>query len=134
MKTFLLRLWVYVRPYRTRFILGSVCGLLYGVTNGALIIAVNSFVNVVFTGTTHFQEQLKHWNSSHFHSLTEYLKKLPEIKAPAEGDYRSWALLFCILPAIMFLRVMLGYLNVYLTNWVAAHAVADIRTKLFAHL
>jgi len=30
--------------------------------------------------------------------------------------------------------VLCGYLNVYLTNWAAARAVADLRTKLFAHL
>ena len=137
MKIFLLRLWVYMRPYRTRFILGSVCGVLYGLTNGVLILAVNSFVNVVFTGTAHIHESLAKWGeySPRFKPLVEHIRdKVPELKAPAEGDLVSWAILFSILPAIMFCRVFLGYLNVYLTNWVAAHAVADIRTKLFAHL
>ena len=139
MKTFLLRLWVYMKPYRTRFILGSVCGLLYGLTNGALILAVKIFVDVVFSKdhSTHIHEQLSKWQeySPHFHALVEKLKaKVPEITAPADNNLRGWAILFGILPAVMLLRVVLGYLNIYWTNWVAARAVADIRTKLFAHL
>lgn len=34
----------------------------------------------------------------------------------------------------MLLRNLLQYLSTYLTNWAAMHAVADIRTRLFAHL
>jgi subfamily B ATP-binding cassette protein MsbA len=34
----------------------------------------------------------------------------------------------------MLLRNSLAYLSVYLTNWSAMHAIADIRTKLFSHL
>ena len=139
MKAFLLRLLVYVRPYRTRFILGSVCGLLYGLTNGALILAVKIFVDVVFSKdhSTHIHDQLSKWQeySPHFQPLVEKIKsKVPEITAPGDNDLLGWALLFGVLPAVMLLRVILGYLNIYLTNWVAAHAVADIRTKLFAHL
>ncbi len=139
MKTFLRRLWVYMRPYRTRFILGSVCGLLYGLTNGAVILAVKIFVDVVFSKdhSTHIHEQLSKWQeySAQFRPLVEKLKaNLPEITAPGDTDLRGWAILFGVLPAVMLLRVILGYLNIYLTTWVAARAVADIRTKLFAHL
>jgi len=34
----------------------------------------------------------------------------------------------------MLVRVTLAYLSIYLTNWAAMHAIADIRTKLFRHL
>ncbi len=34
----------------------------------------------------------------------------------------------------MLLRNLLQYLSIYLTNWSAMHAIADIRTKLFSHL
>ena len=34
----------------------------------------------------------------------------------------------------MLLRITLGYLSIYLTNWSAMHAIADIRTRLFTHL
>jgi ABC-type multidrug transport system fused ATPase/permease subunit len=34
----------------------------------------------------------------------------------------------------MLLRNTLAYLSIYLTNWSAMHAIADIRTKLFSHL
>ena len=38
------------------------------------------------------------------------------------------------IPAIVLLRNTLSYLSVYLTNWSAMHAIANIRTKLFSHL
>jgi hypothetical protein len=37
MIAFLRRLWAFVRPYRFRFILGLLCGIIYGLTNGALL-------------------------------------------------------------------------------------------------
>ncbi len=35
---------------------------------------------------------------------------------------------------IVFLRGLFSYLNVYLLQWVASRTVADLRTRLFAHL
>ncbi len=134
MKTFLLRLWVYVRPYRTRFILGSVCGVVYGLTNGFFILAIKAVVDLIYseTGTTHIHEQLAKWEH-YAPSVVKFLSAhVPELKAPA--THTGWMLLFSFIPAIMLCRVLLGYLSVYLTNWVAANAVADIRTKLFGHL
>ena len=69
------------------------------------------------------------------HPLADRLiSKVPEFTAPAESNHLGWMLLFSCIPAVMLCRVILGYLSVYLTNWVAANAVADLRTKLFAHL
>src|SRR5207302_3937912 len=43
-------------------------------------------------------------------------------------------LVIATIPLIMFLRGVFSYLNIYLTNWAALRAVADIRTRLFDHL
>lgn len=134
MKTFLLRLWVYVRPYRTRFILGSVCGVVYGLTNGFFILAIKGIVDLIYseTGRTHIHEQLAKWEHYAPRVVDYLLKHVPELTAPA--THAGWMVLFGLIPTIMLGRVLLGYLSVYLTNWVAANAVADIRTKLFGHL
>src|SRR5439155_1472687 len=42
--------------------------------------------------------------------------------------------LIASVPAIMLLRGILSYLNVYLMSWAAIRAIADIRTRLFDHL
>ncbi len=134
MKTFLLRLWVYVRPYRTRFILGSVCGAVYGLSNGFFILAIKAVVDLIYseTGTTQIHVQLAKWEQFAPRLVNYLLTHVPELKSPE--THAGWVLLFCTIPAIMLCRVVLGYLSVYLTNWVAANAVADIRTKLFGHL
>ena len=140
MKTFLRRLWVYMRPYRTRFILGSVCGIVYGMSNGILILIIKSVVGLIYgstettRGTTHFHEQLTNAPAAFKPLANAIIKNVPEFTAPAYHDHLGWMLLFTTIPAIMLIRVVLGYLSVYLTNWVAANAVADIRTKLFGHL
>ena len=48
----------------------------------------------------------------------------------------QWALaaLVAAIPAIMFLRGLFGYLNVYCLQWVSSRTIADLRTRLFAHL
>jgi ABC-type multidrug transport system fused ATPase/permease subunit len=50
------------------------------------------------------------------------------------GNHFAWILIIAIIPVIMLLRNTLQYLSIYLTNWSAMHAIADIRTKLFSHL
>jgi subfamily B ATP-binding cassette protein MsbA len=39
-----------------------------------------------------------------------------------------------LIPATMFLRSLLGYLNTYLLSWVAIRAANDMRVRLFRHL
>ena len=40
MKTFFRRLWTFVRPYRARLFLGLLCGVLYALANGLLILVL----------------------------------------------------------------------------------------------
>ena len=39
-----------------------------------------------------------------------------------------------MIPAVILLRGVFGYLNVYFLQWTAVRAVADLRAKLFSHL
>ncbi len=131
---FLRQLWGFVRPYRSRFFLGLLCGISYGLINGLLIAAVNQVVKLVFEGGTNLHQQLEkapHWIQPLSHRLAMIV---PEIHAPAAGDTLGWVLIIGVIPAIMLLRNTMQYLSIYLTNWSAMHAIADIRTKLFSHL
>ena len=129
---FLRQLWGFVRPYRGRFFLGLLCGIFYGFANGALLGAAKVVIDLIFNGSTNFREQLEkapHWIHPFTHRLAVML---PEFHAPTTT--LGWVLVAGTIPAIMLLRNTLAYLSVYLTNWSAMHAIADIRTKLFSHL
>jgi len=134
MTDFLRKIWSFVRPYRGRFFLGLLCGTGYGVLNGLLIATVRIVVQLVFEGECDLHQQLEkapHW----IHPLTDRLASLiPPLPAPKVSDHVAWILVIGAIPLIMLLRNTLQYLSIYLTNWSAMHAIADIRTKLFSHL
>jgi subfamily B ATP-binding cassette protein MsbA len=123
-----------VRPYKARLILGLLCGVLCALMNGVLVLAINLVVNLVFAGSAK-------------HSVAQHLQKLPDFARPLVEGVIRWlpdlkssssklgtVLVIAAIPAVMLLRALFGYLNIYLTNWAALRAVADLRTKLFDHL
>lgn len=132
MTVFLRQLWGFVHPYRFRFFLGLLCGIGYGLANGLLLGVVKVEVDLIFDHSSNFNEQLaKAPRWAHF--ATDYLaRNLPAWHAPQ--THLGWVLLVAIIPMLMLLRNALQYLSIYLTNWSAMHAIADIRTRLFSHL
>ena len=129
---FLRRLWAFVRPYRSRFILGLLCGIGYGLANGALAGVIKTVVDLVFTGSTNLHAQLENAPVL-LRPLSSWVASwLPAWTAPTTTG--GWVLLVGLIPAVMLGRVVLAYLSIYLTNWAAMRAIADIRTKLFVHL
>jgi subfamily B ATP-binding cassette protein MsbA len=136
MTDFLRQLWGFVRPYQGRFFLGLLCGTLYALTNGALLGTAKIVMDLIFGGSTNFHELLAghlakapHW----IQPLTGPLVPLvPEFRAPAST--LGWIVVAFAIPAVVLVRNVLAYLSIYLTNWSAMHAIADIRTKLFGHL
>jgi len=97
-----------------------------------LIGAVKVVVQLVFEGETNLRQQLENaprW----IHPLSHWLASVvPDFRPPTSQV--GWLLVVSAIPAIMLLRNALQYLSIYLTNWSAMHAIADIRTKLFSHL
>jgi subfamily B ATP-binding cassette protein MsbA len=124
--------WQFVRPYRVRFFLGLLCGVVYGLTNGILLGVAKVVMDLIFSGATNFHEKLENapeW----LRPITHWIASvLPEFHAPTSEF--GWILLSSAIPVVMIVRITLAYLNIYLTNWSAMHAIADVRTKLFAHL
>jgi ATP-binding cassette, subfamily B, bacterial MsbA len=134
MIAFLRKLSAYVRPYRFRLILGLICGVVSGLSNGALIMSVRLVVNMVFAepGRVSLAGQVKELPRFLQPLGEKLLAFLPDLNVPSS----KIALLAAVLtiPAMMFVRVLFSYLNVYLTSWASLRAVADLRTRLFDHL
>jgi ATP-binding cassette, subfamily B, bacterial MsbA len=134
MTAFLRKLWTFVRPYRSRLFLGLLFGMAYGLANAVLAAVIKVVADLVFKGSADFSLGKKLANAPEFlKPLAERLSHwLPQVTAPTTKT--GMVLVVACIPAVMLLRVLCGYLNVYLTNWAAARAVADLRTRLFAHL
>ncbi len=129
---FLRQIWGFVHPYRGRFYLSLLCGVLYGMSNGILLGVAQVVMDLIFKNATDFHEKLEH-APAWIHPFTHWLSGiLPEIHAPTSAF--GWVLVIGAIPSVMFLRVALAYTSIYLANWSAMHAIADIRTKLFSHL
>jgi subfamily B ATP-binding cassette protein MsbA len=128
------RLWTFVRPYRVRLFLGLVCGLLFALTSGAMMLLVRLVVDVVVPGADHFSlaEQVQRMPELIRPLVQSLIQRLPEIQSPTSDSGKI--LLICALPALMLVRGLCSYLNVYLINWASVRAIADLRTKLFDHL
>ena len=137
MISFLRRLWIYVQPYRARLAMGLICGILYAMTNVALVGVVKLVINAVFhqdlAGSLEqetpkagpFHEHIKH--------ISEFvLQHLPQIPQPT--THVGMAILVSLIPAVMFLRSVFAYLNAYLMTWASSRTIADLRSKLFGHL
>ncbi len=133
MTDFLRKLWELARPYRVRLFLGVLTGVLSGLI-GPLLIATAMFVYAaVFPSANedpsipplkHLPEFVQTWFNHAREGLNQGMQTHPGA---------VWALI-ALIPVISLLRGITSYLNVYFLQWVGSHAVADLRTKLFAHL
>jgi ATP-binding cassette, subfamily B, bacterial MsbA len=134
LRAFYRRIWAFARPYQTRLILGFACGVLCALTNGLLILAVKLVVGLVFEGSAKIP-------------LAQHLEKLPVFVRPLVQSLEQWLpelksptstlgmmLVISTIPAVMLLRAVFAYLSIYLTNWAALRAIADLRSSLFGHL
>lgn len=134
MTLFARRLWKYVRPYRSRLILGLVFGMLCALSNGLLVLVIQWAGHVVFPGSgapENIDDKLK--------ALPEFLRHWIEIVLPyldrLNPSTQSGVILIVLLiPAVMVIRAILIYLNLYLMMWAAVRAIAELRTALFDHL
>ncbi|HOW68044.1 MAG TPA: ABC transporter ATP-binding protein [Candidatus Paceibacterota bacterium] len=135
MKVFWRRLWIYLVPYRFRFLLGCVFGILCAASNGALMLNVKVAVNLVVARLGGEQKALvaegqePDWIQAWAFAIEKWFSGL-------QLEQSQWAVLLSILliPVIMAARGVCTYLNVYFMNWAAFRAVADLRQHLFDHL
>ena len=112
------RLFGYVKPYKWRFVVGVVFGLLFGVVNSTLPMVVAKVSTVIFNGAMLNPKMLLRHR--------EMLTAGPRIN--------SIALLCLLIPLVMIVRSLLSYGNAYYMNWVSNRVVMDIRNELFAKM
>ena len=131
---FLHRLLALAKPYRLRLSLGVLFGFLSGLVDPLLVLVIPLVGLVVFsdTGTDNAETALKN---------------LPPKLQPIANTIAAWflqpgtspaamvkILVILLVPLMFILRGLFSYLNVYCLQWVATHAITDLRTRLFAHL
>jgi ATP-binding cassette, subfamily B, bacterial MsbA len=137
MISFLRRLWIYVQPYKARLMMGLTCGILYALTNVALVGVVKLVINVVFKQDLTESIDQAAAKAGPFHDLVKHITgyvvaHLPKIPPPTTRA--GMAVLVCFIPGVMFLRSLFGYLSSYMMTWASARTIADLRSKLFGHL
>ncbi|HEY9510844.1 MAG TPA: ABC transporter ATP-binding protein [Verrucomicrobiae bacterium] len=139
MINFLRQLWPSVKPYRSRLILGLFFGGLYALSNGALMGIIKIVVNLV--GGSNAKAAVIHTAPSWTERVPEFARGwaehvnswLPDFHSMFSSHTGTTVVIFLI-PTVMLARSLFDYLNVYLVNWAAAHAIADLRTRVFAHI
>jgi subfamily B ATP-binding cassette protein MsbA len=117
-RTLYRRLFGYVKPYKWRFIVGIVFGILYGATNSALPWAVLQVSTFIFNGAMPNAKML--WKHR------EVLNAGPQIN--------SIALVCLMIPLVMTVRSLFSFANAYYMSWVSNRVVLDIRNELFSKL
>jgi subfamily B ATP-binding cassette protein MsbA len=133
MTDFFRKIWELARPYKLRLFLGVFMGVISGLI-GPLLIATAMFIYAAVFPTAnatdarppikHLPDYVQNWFYNARDGLASGLHTHPGA---------VW-MLIALIPIISLLRGISGYLNVYFLQWVGTHAVADLRTKLFAHL
>ena len=120
-------------PYRVRLVLGVVTGFISGFIEPLTILVIafvfgvaipsadNSFLDQVMASAPKFIRG----------SLHDFQNSLA---MSAHGHPATIISLLALIPVIVFLRGLFGYLNVYFLQWVAVRVVTDLRVKLFSHL
>ena len=134
MNAFLHRLLALAKPYRLRLSLGVLFGFLSGLVDPLLVLVIPLVALVVFSGPG-------------ADSAETAMKNLPPKLQPFATAIAAWflqpgtspaagvkILVILLLPLMFILRGLFSYLNVYCLQWVATHAITDLRTRLFAHL
>jgi len=133
MTDFLRKIWELARPYKLRLFLGVLMGIISGLVGPLLIGTAMLIYAAVFPSSKaddaglplkHLPTFVQDWFFNVRDSLSQGLQ---------EHRGAVW-MLIALIPIISLLRGISGYLNVYFLQWTGTHAVADLRTKLFAHL
>lgn len=128
-----LELYRFLKPYRLVFVVGTLCGVFFGVLSGAIPLFIDFVGKVVFS-------------TGQPADLAQGLRRLGPMEEPVRVlatdvlhlDEISKPFLVgvaCLLiPAVMLLRSLLDFLNNYFSEWTSQRVLIDIRSKLMENL
>lgn len=120
-------IWKYVLPYKGRFILSTVLGILSGLFNGVMIIGFQLIFSLVLRGkTTTLGETIK---LPLFGELNP--AEILGVSSDTPVGFTGVAIACAFIPALIFCRGFLGYLSSYMQTWVTSKVVYQIRNDAF---
>ena len=130
------KLWQLTRPYKGRFILGTIFGVFSGAANTLVLLTVGFVISVVFSDAgnkdiDHAIQKLTEQAPWLAGCLLQTQKWLAAHVAVSKIDL---VLVVSLVPLVMLGRGICAYLNNYLMGWVAIRACSDLRARVFEHL
>jgi subfamily B ATP-binding cassette protein MsbA len=137
----------YLKPYRSRFILGIGLSMFFGLSNGLFVLSVNALFNRLAppdavlavqskSTTTPTQtetpqgESLSKRIKATVAPLGESVKKVADKWLPRMGQPVTWQQMlggFFLLPLVMGSRAMASYFSTYCLTWVSARVIRDMQ-------
>ncbi len=133
---YLLQGMALARPYSLRLTIGIICGFLAGIANPLLMVSVRLAVNTIFQ-TASGDPTGGLLGAGAVPGFLQKIINVANSLTPSAGGNASntvIVLIIMMIPFSMFLRAGLGYVNVYLMNWVSMRVVMDLRVRMFRHV
>ncbi len=106
----------FLHPYRLRLGLGLLAGVGYAACHSGILLLVQNIADTAFQGKLSKAELLQGAGAGQGGSVTDFIWMIVPI------------------PAVMILRGLLAYANVYSLTWVSLRALRDMRRRVFGHL
>ncbi|HWD19184.1 MAG TPA: ABC transporter ATP-binding protein [Verrucomicrobiae bacterium] len=140
---FWLKLWQLARPYKARFIVGIIMGVLSGLMETLVLVTAAFVVGTIFFHpedvdiqkiTAHLPGWLAGLKGVILSLQNSVMSIQRALAGQVAGSKAGLILLVSLIPVMMLLRGVVNYLNSYLMNWVAIRAVCDLRARLFDQL
>ena len=129
------KLFAYMRPYRMRFILGILFGILSGFSNAVMVSGFKLIFGIVLPVGD--KEVLKPIKIPFIHEKVDLMKLLPESWHPMDGHAVPVALVIAacaLVPILFLLRGGLTYIANYLMMWVGNRILYDLRNDTYQAL
>ncbi|WP_395739719.1 ABC transporter ATP-binding protein [Prosthecobacter sp.] len=120
-------IWKYVVPYKGRFILSTVLGILSGLFTSVMLIGFQLIFSLVLKGkTTTLGETIKLPLVGTINPA-----ELLHVSSDTPIGVTGVAIACAFIPLLIFLRGFLGYLSSYMQAWVTSKVVYQIRNDAF---
>ena len=124
---FWLKLWQLARPYKGRFTLGVLCGVLSGMADTVVLLTIAIVAGAVFPAADQLPDKVPAWAAHYYQSVQHWI-------VPHTSSEFAKVWLVSLIPLVMLARGLVNYLSSYLMNWVGIRATCDLRARLFEHL
>ncbi len=133
MTDFLFKVWGLARAYRSRLLLGVLAGVIGGLLEPLMIAVVTFVYGLIFPSaqTPDLAARLK-WAPEALRSTVHAAQET--LHGGVQSHPSAVIVIIAAIPAIIFLRGLFSYLNVYCLQWAAIRAIADLRVRLFGHI